>query len=255
MKRSITTLAVILLVSAVFAFALTGCNVKLKNMDGSEYYTAIDRERSLELIEDFFSETLKSPDFVVTCKDKDGETIYTETVKGTSSCTLAKDGTETYAFKKGSNYYVAYVVPSENGDGSATRSYYCSDSTKPGYYAGGEGDTMEDMYNAAYCLFLHSSDGIGIVRDFSESGAEYRCVTHIEWLEDLATGTLTYTYTASDRTVTLSASSEEELVLSVRLVIEDTVEGGRSGERTWTFVHGGAAVSIPDTDAWDARRS
>ncbi len=248
MNRSIRALAVVLLVSVLCVFVFAACNVKFEEMDGSEYYDSTEKAQSLQQIDDFFSETLKDPDFVVTCKDKAGETVYTETVKGTSSCTLYKDGSKTYAFKKGEHLYVAYVN-SEAGRGAGEDHYYCSDSTKSGYYAGTQGETMADKYNDNFCRFMNASNGIGLVRDLSEDGGAFHCLTHIERVSGFATATLTLTYTA-DRTVTVTASSEEEKVQTVRLTIAEP-DDSLTTDLTWTFVYGGASVTFPDTDSWD----
>ena len=84
MKKRITTLFVVLLVCAS-VFALTACKVKFETMDGSEFFSADNKARSVELVSEFFEETLKDPDFVVMCKDKDGAVRYTETVKATTT--------------------------------------------------------------------------------------------------------------------------------------------------------------------------
>lgn len=247
MNRSIRALAVALLVSVLCVFAFAACNIKLEDMDGSEYYDSPEKEHSLEMIDDFFFESLKNPDFVVTCKDKEGATVHTETVKGTTSCTVYKDGAKTYAYKKGEHLYVAYVSSEAGQGGEETHRYYCSDSSKSGYWAGAQGETMADKYNDNFCRFMSKSTGIGLVRDYSEGSGEFHCVTHIERVSGFATATLTFTYTAADRTITFTASSEGDKVQSARLVIDETID------LTWTFVYGGASVTLPDTDAWDGQ--
>ena len=254
MKRSMMALAVVLLVCCVSAFALTACNVTLEPMDGSEYYDATNKARCAELIDEFFEETMKTPDFVVTCKDKDGVEQYTETVKGTSSYTLYKDGSKTYAFKKGNNFYVAQITLSQNGAGESVENhiYYCSDSTKGGYYAGTQESTMEDMYNSNYCRFMNKTLGVGVVKELpEEEGATFHALTHIERVSHIPTASYEFTYTTDKGTLTLTAASYEDKVNSVHLVIGATAENGSDSDLTWTFVHGGAAVDLPDTDAWD----
>ena len=249
MKKVMTTLAVILLVCVASVFALTACNVKFETMDGSEYFSADNKERSVELIDEFFEETLKDPDLVITCKDKEGAVRYTETVKGTSSCTVYSDGSKTYAFKKGDHFYVAEISPSENG--AETHTYACSDSTKRGYYAGTQGSTMEDKYNAGYCRFMSKTEGASLVKELAEEGATFHCMTHIEWVSNYPTGDLDFSYTADTKTVKLTANSDGDKVTDARLVITDLADSANDVDLTWSFVHGGAAVSLPDTDAWD----
>lgn len=252
MKRSWIALTSILLVCAVSVFALISCNVTLEEMDGDEYFGATDKERSVELVNEFFEETLKDPDFVVTCKDKEGIVQYTETVKGTCSYTLYKDGSETYAFKKGEHFYVARISPSENeAEESVEKTYYCSDSTKPGYYAGMKGGTMEDMYQSDFCRFMGKDAGVNIVKGLSEENATFHCMTHITWLSNYSTGSLDFTYTADNAAITLTASSAGGKVSSVRLVIKESAEGEGDSDLTWEFIYGGVDITLPDTDAWD----
>ena len=256
MKKLMIALAAALLVCVMSVFTLTACNVELKPMDGSEHYDSTEKERCVELVDDFFEETLKAPDFVVTCKDKDGVTQYTETVKGTTSYTLFKDGSKTYAFKKGNYFYVAEIGFSKNGAGETveTHTYHCSDSTKPGYYAGTQGSTMEDMYKANYCRFMNASVGIGVVKGLAEeTDASFHCRTDVERVSYYPTASLDFTYTIGTDTVivALTAASEGDKVNSVRLVINEAAEGGHNSDLTWEFAHGNAAVTLPDTDAWD----
>lgn len=251
MKKFLTALAVVLLVCMASVFALTACEIKLEEMDGNEYYTATEKEHSVELIDAFFAETLESPDFVVTCRDKDGVVLYTETVKGTSSYTLYKDGSKTYAFKKGEHFYVAQITPNEGAAPLETHVYYCSDSTKPGYYAGAQGNTMADMYASDYCRFMSKYAGTGIIKDLSEEGATFHCTTHIERIDNYPTGSLEFAYIADKADIALTASSEGDKVNSLRLVISETAEGGHADDLTWTFVYGNASITLPDTDAWD----
>ena len=254
MKKVMTTLAVILLVCVASVFALTACNVKFETMDGSEYFSADNKERSVELIDEFFEETLKDPDLVITCKDKEGVLQYTETVKGTSSCTVYQDGSKTYAFKKGEHFYVATINPSENG-AAETRTYYCSDSTKSGYYAGTPDSTMEDMYNQSYCRFMNAEDGVGIVKKLTEEGATFQCMSHVEWVSNYPTGDLDFTYTTDKHTLSLTGCSDGDKVTTARLVITETAAEAADVDWTWTFVHGGASVTLPDIEAWEGENA
>ena len=197
MKKTMMILATVLIASVVSVFAFTACNIKLTSMDGTAYYSGTEKARSVELVDEFFAETLNDPDLVVTCKDKDGVVQYTETVKGTSSCTLYQDGSKTYAFKKGDNFYVAEITPSENGE-RETCTYRCSDSTKRGYYAGAQGETMEELYKSNYCRFMSKNDGAGIVKDLSEEDGTFRCMNKVETLSGFSSASLEFTYNWSN---------------------------------------------------------
>ena len=60
MKKVITTWAIVLIVCMASAVFFTACNIELKPMDGNEYYTSTEKERSVELVNEFFEETLKN---------------------------------------------------------------------------------------------------------------------------------------------------------------------------------------------------
>ena len=165
MKKVLIGLSIVLLVCFVSVFALTSCGLAevIENGDYTEEYTADNREGCVELINSFFEETMKDPDFVVTNKTKDGTVQYTETVKGTSSHMVYSDGYERFAYKKGEFFYIAAIDREEDdfGDVEETRYYYCSDSSKEGYLPDDEYSTMEDMYKGSYCSFLGKYGGVG----------------------------------------------------------------------------------------------
>ena len=252
MNKYIKVFAAVLLV-CVISVAFAACNVRLEEMDGDAYFAGTDKDRSVELVDDFFEETLKDPAFVVTCKDKDGVVQYTETVNGTSSYTLFKNGSKDYAFKKGDHYYVAKIRFSRNeaNETVETHSYYCSDSTKPGYYADTPGSTMEDMYNSSFCLFMDKALGAGLVRELPEEDATFHCMHHINTTDNYHTASLEFTYTTDQGTVTLTGSSDGDKVTDVHLVIDAADGDDSDSDLTWTFVYGSAAITLPDTDAWD----
>ena len=252
MNKYITVLVAILLV-CVISVGFTACNVTLEEMDGDASYVGTDKDRSVELVDDFFEETLKNPDFVVTCKDKNGVVQYTETVNGTSSYTLFKNGFKDYAFKKGDHFYVAKIRFSQNeaNETVETHYYYCSDSTKPGYCADTQGSTMEDMYNSCFCLFMDKELGAGLIKELPEEGATFHCRHHINTINNYQTASLEFTYTTDQGTVTLTASSEGDKVTSMHLVTDAAAGDDSDSDLTWTFVYGAAAITLPDTDAWD----
>jgi len=250
MKRVMMALAAILLVCMVSIFALTACKITLGEMDGDEYFSGTDKARCVELMNDFFEETLKDPDFVVTCTNKDGVVQYTETVKGTSAYTLFKNGSKEYAFKKGGHFYVAMIHYSQNSANETVEDhhYYCSDSTKPGYCADTAGCTMEDRYNAYFYQFMDKN--AELIKKLPEEGATFHGMHHVNWVSNYPTATYEFTYATDQRTVRLTASSEGGKVSSIHLI--DAVTGDDSDiDLTWTFVHWIASVTPPDTDAWD----
>lgn len=242
----------ILFVFVAMVVSITACNIELKEMDGNEYFTSTEKERSVELVTEYFTQTLKDPNFVVTCINKDGEMQYTQKVKGTDSYTLYNNGLQVYAFKKDGYFYTAYISQQTDGEGVAREqhSYYCSDSTKKGYYSGSEFGTMEELYNSYYCAFMNDSTGAGVVKGLLEEDATFNCTTHLERISGFATSTLNFTYTSANTTVSITASAEENIVQNVRVSISD-VNAEYNSDLSWTFAYGNASVSLPDVDAWD----
>ncbi|MCR4726270.1 MAG: hypothetical protein K5753_03525 [Clostridia bacterium] len=243
MKKSRVFFSIVWLVCFASLFAFSACGGEWGHMDGTEYLDSSEKEYSLQLKSDFFKDTLEDPDFVVTCKDKDGEVQYVETVKGASSYTLNKDGSEVYAFKNGSHFYVATVNRSQ-------RSYLCSDSSKRGYREDGENGTMADLYNRNYCSFMNKDSGASVADEIPEIGDNFHCRATIEWENNVSRGSLEFTCATEQRTFSMTATADKGFVQTLRVVITDA-EGETVSDFTWTFVYGGASVTLPDVDAWD----
>ena len=265
MKKITITLAIVLLVCVASVFAFSACNFNkiienLENADYTENYDADNKEGSIGLVNSFFEETLKDPDFVVTAKNKDGEVQFTENVKGTSSYTLGKDGSKEYAWKVGDYYYTAIIYQQEiDGETVERHDYFCSDSTKRGYFHEYEGTlfgeektiTMEDTYNGTYCQFKGVlNGGINILKYFDEEKGTFTCQSHEERKDGVTTASLDFTYTMTDYTCRITITSEENLVKTYHVVISGS-NPSESSEQTMTFVYGNASVTIPDIDAWD----
>ena len=255
MKKLLASWAIVVIVCIASAATLAACNIELKEMDGNEYYASSEKERSVELVDLFFEETLKRTNFVVTCANKDGELQYTETVKGSDSFTLYKDGAQIYAFKKGGFFYTAFITQKTlDTNVVEERYYYCSDSAKKGYYADNELGTMKEMYKKNHCIFMNSTDGVGIVNDLADEDATYNCMTSLERISGYATSSLDFTYTSANNAVTISASAEENVVKNLHIIIKDA-EGKTLSDLIWTFAYGGAHITLPDVDAWDEETS
>ena len=96
MKKTWLLLIVALLVCSVSIFTFAACDdLKTEKVNLKDDNSASDVEGSAALIDAFFAETLKDPDFVVTCTDANGEVQFVETVKGRDSYTLSQSGVAT----------------------------------------------------------------------------------------------------------------------------------------------------------------
>lgn len=253
--KKITALVLSLIFCLTCAFALASCSLAevIENGDYTEEYSYDDKDGCVELINSFFEETLKAPDFVVTNKNGDGKVVSTENVKGTSSHLEYGDNYDLYAFKKGEFYYVVVVTMEENDEGELEEHdyYYCSDSSKLGYYEDSESGTMEEIYNGDYCYFMSKYNGVGIASVLPEEDSTFHCVSKGEKKNGVTTGSLEFVYTTTGGTLKITADSKENLVQSFRITTSDTTDPDASRELTWTFVYGGASVTPPDTDEWD----
>ena len=247
MKR-VLWFGIILIVCVTSIFAFTACNIELKDMDGTEYYNSTEKDRSLELVDTYFEEMLKDPDFVVTCRDAEGALLYTETVKGGDSYTLRADGSQVYAFKKGGHFYVAFV--NKGASGEEQRSYYCSDSTKRGYYGENALAAMDAMYKQNHCAFMNETSGAGAANESlaEKKGATFLCKKRIERVSGFATSSLEFAYVSEPLSITIMATAEETNVQTLHVVIEK--ESGEKSDLTWTFAYGGASVTLPDVESW-----
>jgi len=252
--KKITALILSIVFCLTCAFALASCSFAevIENGDYTEEYSSDDKDGCVDLINNFFEETLKNPDFVVTNKTADGEVQFTETVKGTSSH-ISSEGFDIYAFKKGEFFYVAGIESSENDEGETEeyRYYWCSDSSKLGYYEDDEYGTMEDIYKSDYCHFMSKYNGVGIVSILPEEDSTFHCVSRGEKKDGKTTGSLEFEFTAESGSLKITADSKENLVQTIHIVINDNTHTTGSRDMTWTFAYGGASVEVPDTDAWD----
>lgn len=244
------------LVFIALLFTFTSCNLfeVIENGDYTEEYSSTDKEGSVELLDLFLEEILEDPNFVVTCTDGDGTVLSTETIKGTSSYWNDASGSKSYAYIKDGFYYVIYINLDENEEGETTEihGYYCSDSTKKGYYQDSdEFGTMEDMYKGSYAHFLNKYTGFYVVSLLPEDNATFNCVVNNERKDGVTTGSLSFTYDSNMGSVQIDATSEENKIKTISYLSINKNDASDKVERTWSFVYGSASITLPDTDAWD----
>ena len=91
---------------------------------------------------------------------------------------------------------------------------------------------------------------MSVADDVPEENENFRCFSTIEWRNHVSSGSLKFTCTTEERTFTITASLDQDKVQILRVLIADA-DGGSISDLTWTFVHGGASVTLPDVDAWD----
>ena len=246
MKRIWFVLSVVLLLCAVSVFAFAACDdLKTEKVNLKDDNSASSVEGSVALIDAFFAETLKDPDFVVTCTDAEGDVQFVETVKGTDSYTLSQSGAKTYAYVKEGVYYWVAISPDVAEDGSKTdrRDYYCSDETKDYYLA-----SIKSAYDNSYCQFFGCFKLFNV---FPEENATIGCKIAPKTEEGVATSTLTLDYAAPGITFKVTALSKENAVQSVHIELTNDRDSSLDRDLTLTFVYGSASIDLPDVDAWE----
>lgn len=232
--------AFILVVASVFALSACFGNIEI---EGTLDITADTKADSIELLDDFFEDTLKDPNFVVTLKSGE-EVQFTENVKGIDSSLLAKDGSKVYAFIENGIYYYASESKMENIDGEETDffMYCCSDETDERGYS----EDAKTYYDNSYCSFMGY---IKVVELIPEDGGTFTCKSHTEEKNDNSTSTLTFNFVAKSGSVNITANAKNGKVEKVTVVQEDKVDAEKSKTYTITFEYGSANVEKPDIAA------
>lgn len=242
MKKTMMTLAIVLLVCVASVFALTSCNFDNITIegDGNWEITADNKADSIEVVNGFFEDTLKDPNVVVTIK-RDGKVVCTENVKGADSSYLTNNGMKVYAYKKGATYYYAY----ESVNGEETSRYHC------------DGEEAKTYYDDNYCFFMTYVKAIaelpeeGATFTASNVGKDHDSISKDEQ-KTTSTADLTFNYTGKDgSTAKITATAKDNLVQTVSIESKSADESEGTFSLTMTFAYGSAVVTLPDTDAWN----
>ena len=233
MKKKLTLSVIALLVLLASVFAFTACTIESEGYWESK---ADSKNDSIELLNGFFENTLKESDMVITLKSG-GEIQVTENIKGSSSCYVGKDGTKVTSYIKDTYYY--YVIESED-----TNTYFTNDSSKRGYDA-----DASSYYNLNRFYFMSN---VKIVEMIPETAGTFTCTSRVDEKNGSTTGTLTFDFVSENGTVKITAAAKDELVQTFSVEKQGLVESEQSVSVTATIVYGGATVTLPDTDAWDA---
>ena len=243
MKKTLMTMAIVLLVCVASVFALTACNFEIES-EGNWDISADTKADSIEVLTGFFEDTLKDPNVVVTYK-VGNEVYFTENVKGTDSYYVTKDGSKVYAYKKGDFYYQAVDGQTEVDDAIViNRYYYTTDSANVAHY---DKDT-KTYYDNNYCFFMSDIKAMNLI---PEEGGTFTASNKGEEKNDESSATLNFDYSSNDGTLKITATAENGLVKSVSIVTTNPAHPEYNRNITMTFAYGSAVVTLPDTDAWD----
>ena len=232
--------ALILCIASVFAFS--GCFDNIES-EGTWDATADTKADSIKLLDAFFEDTLKDPNFVVTLKSGE-EVQFTENVKGTASSLFAKDGSKIYAFIEDGIYYYVSESKMENLEGEETDFflYCCSDESDERGYS----EDAKSYYDNNYCNFMSY---VKVVELIPANGGTFTCESHVEEKNGNSTGTLTFDFIADNGTINITANAKDGKVEKVTVVEDDKVNAEQSRTYTITFEYGSAVFEKPDIAA------
>ena len=218
--RHVKKLLAILLTFAMI-FGACACSASIRGEETWEY-TAENKDSTVQLFNDFFEETFKNTNQVVTVKSGE-EQIFVETIDGTSDhASYATTGAEVYAFVNEDEYI--YAV---SADGSE-------------YYM-----VSEDYYNLGY--FAYKSQ-IDLFEMLPEEGLTYSCKVEGSKKGEEGTSTMTLEIKNGDEgSITITASARNDLVENV---VVTRNEEGTTTTSTFDIVYGSASVTLPDITDW-----
>ena len=219
MKNAKTLLAITLTLVMVFSFC--ACSFELGGEETWEY-TSDDKEGTVQLFNDFFEETYKNTNQIVTAKSN-GQDYFVETIDGTSDYTkYSTNGADTWSFIKDGEY-----ISAVSGEDS---SYYM---------------VSEEYYGYAYFAYKNS---FNIVEMLPEEGLTYSCESKGSAKDGKSNATLTLEIKSDERNITINASAKDGLVETVNI---SSTQEGTTVNTTMTIVYGSASVTVPDISGWD----
>ena len=218
MKNAKTLLAISLALVMIFSFC--ACSFELGGEETWEY-TADDKEGTVQLFNDFFEETFKNTNQIVTAKSN-GQDYFVETIDGTSDYAVySTTGAETWSFIKDGEYI--YAMTGEDS------SYYM---------------VSEEYYGYGYFTYKRSIDLFDML---PEEGLTYSCESKGSAKDGNSTSTLTFEIKSDEGSITINASAKDGLVETVNI---SSTQEGTTVNTTMTIVYGSASVTVPDISGW-----
>ena len=230
MRKTLLTV-IALIMSAVCAFGFAACELGNIGVEGKSEITADGKADSIALLKGFFDETIETANFTVTCTSGN-ETKYIEYVQGDKNHVDYKVGESNfYAFVKDGEYIVAV------------------DSEYSKYIQKGKTE-----YDQFYCYFMTTFSTLELI---PETGGTFTCksvteeqgTVNSESQDIKTTSTVTFEFVSENGTMTITADAKDGLVQKVTLRSENAL----SDEiivTEFSFVYGGATVTVPDVSEW-----
>ena len=217
MKKTKALLSILL--TAAMLFALCACSFKLGG-ETTWNYDADQKDSTVELFDDFFKDTFRNTNQVVTVKNGEN-VIFVENIDGTSSYVVYTNSPKTCSFRKDNEYYYAFT----------------SDDAQ--YYM-----TGEEAYGYGYYAYKQYID---VLDDLPEEGLTYSCKVDGKSEDGKSEATLALEIKKGSDVLTINAAAKDGLVESA--TISQTMDGN-SVTMTLTFAYGSATVTIPDISDW-----
>ncbi len=220
MKKVILVFVIVMLVSALAVFTLSGCKL-FDNMetsgDGHLEITADTKEDCEQLLDSFLEEALKDINVVVTAK-LNGEDYYVESISGDTGLLAFNDGFTVFTFVEGEEYCLK-----------------CQDEPG-GEVVNEQSKELYDSYHGNFVLDIKApltNEGTFAAQMITDDHDEIKGGNTVTTSQT----TFTLTVTTEEGTITVNGSAVNGLVQSV--TIDNQLQGGAS-TLTMTFAYGNA---------------
>ena len=219
MKKSMITLAIVLLLCVASAFAFTACKF---DVESTSTVSADSAEDAKDLFDGFVSNVIECDDMVVTAKNDEG-LYFVENVKGDKASIEYAYGSKAYAFVENGK-----KIAAQNEEGRLP--YYITDN-----------DEYDYVYKTVTSFFISVDEYLtqeGLTVSLTINGKENN---------DGQSATLSLTITEGSAVTAITIEQKDEKVTSFKNVFTDQ-DGSSTLELT--FKYGGAQVAIPDLTDW-----
>ena len=232
-------LCLVLLVVA--GLSLSACSL-FDNMNVEVDSDATGKDSSIALLNEFFNKTLEDANFAVSV-NSNGVKQYTENIKGKTSYVINKDDTISCAYIADEHYYYASTSKDiVDGKVVESRFYVTSDESKQ-YYS----EYAQTYYEGSYCQFMGNIKLLDFLKD--EDGS-FTCVFHSEGTMEESKGNVVFKFVADTGYITITATSENDLVKTLDIIVVDNVNESGNRNITMSFKYGDPFISLPDLDKW-----
>lgn len=234
MKKNLftTLLAGTLCAATAVSFSACGLFDGPIESEGTVEASADGKEDCTQLLNDFFAETLKQTNMVVTTKGN-GEVQTTESIDGEKGkVEMAATGATVYTFLDGGEYYYGFL----SDDGSK-------------YLQSGK-----ELYDQYHPYFMSTFAIFDMIPADEATFAANYVINEKETIDGenstySSTGEMNFEITAEGGKLTVTAEAKDGLVQKYTVVNDTKGEETRTSEST--FVYGTASFTVPEKSAFE----